>query len=102
MGSRQWGQWTKRSFKELKETSGVVGLGGIALTAVGGFAAAPALLIGGAVVVGGATVWAGWRGIPPKLSSPEDLVGRVLRLEELRAHTVLNRSMMALLTQNTI
>lgn len=83
MASRQWGQWPERLYKELKETSGVVGIAGVALSAVGGIAAAPAILIGGAVVVGGALSWAVWRGFPPKLHRADDLLGRIVSLDEL-------------------
>jgi hypothetical protein len=87
VAARRWRQWPGRTVQELNGVSGVAGLGGIAIGA-GSFAvltgaAALALTGVGAVIVGGAAVYAAVRGIPPVLRPAEELVGQTVELQQL-------------------
>jgi hypothetical protein len=85
---RQWMEWPGRAAQELNGVSGVAGLGGIAISA-GGLAiltgtAALALTGAGGVIVAAAVGYALVKGMPPPRRNPQDLVGHVVEIDELK------------------
>lgn len=83
MPRRKWNTWPTRFGKALTETSGIVGLAGIAISAAGAIFAAPVILGAGGVTIGGALLYAGYRGIPPELKSASELVGTSVPIQVL-------------------
>jgi uncharacterized protein (DUF305 family) len=84
---RRWGQWPKRVSEEINGISGVAGLGGVAVSAGGltflAGAAAMTLTGLGVIAVVGAVGYAAYKAVPPRMRSPEDLVGQVINVSEL-------------------
>lgn len=83
MPKRRWTTWPRRFGRPLTEASAYVGVIGVGISAVGASVAAPALLIAGAVTIGSALLYAGYRGIPPKLKAASELVGSRVSLQAL-------------------
>jgi len=85
MARRNWRDWHRRFGRRLTETGGIVGIVGLALTAVGATVASPIVLIAGSVAAGGALIYSGVRAIPPRMSPATQNVGKNLRIEDLRS-----------------
>lgn len=83
MSRRRWATWPRRFGQALTETSGIVGLAGVGISAFGATVTAPAILIAGGVTIGGALLYAGYRGIPPTLKTASELVGSKVPLQVL-------------------
>lgn len=83
MPKRRWTTWPKRFGNALTETSGIISIAGVGISAVGATVAAPALFIFGGITISLAVLYAGYRGIPPKLKSGSELVGLTIPIEEL-------------------
>jgi GTPase SAR1 family protein len=58
---------------------------GVGISAAGATVAAPMLLITGVVTIGGAILYAGYRGLPPTLIPAKELVGKIIPLETLNS-----------------
>lgn len=83
MSQRRWNTWPKRFGKALTDTGGVVGIVGIGISAVGATVAAPIMIGVGGVTICGALIYAGCKGIPPKMLSAAELVGTYVPLQAL-------------------
>lgn len=83
MGKRRWNKWPERFGQEITRTSGVVGFVGVGLAAAGAVLSAPVVAVVGAITVAGAAVVSATRAIPPKLRSPNELLGKIIKINEL-------------------
>ena len=83
MPRRRWRTWPQRFGKALMDTGGVVGLIGVGISAVGATIAAPVVITIGGVTIGGALLYAGYRGIPHRMLSASEIVGTSPTLIEL-------------------
>lgn len=86
---RHWGRWPKQAKEELNGISGLAGVGGTVigiggLTLLAGPAALVCAVLGGTITVG-AVGYALVKAVPPRLKSPEDLVGQTVPLKELES-----------------
>lgn len=75
---RQWGDWGRLTVREINATSGLFALGGTVVAATGVILAAPVVLALGGTLAAGTAGWCLYKGVPPKLPSPEDLLGQVI------------------------
>jgi hypothetical protein len=87
MEHRRWKLWPNRISNELNGVSGLAGVGGTAI-GVAGWAvlagtAGTILMGGGAILAGGAFVYAIYKAVPPVLKHAPDLVGQTIELSEL-------------------
>lgn len=85
MARRNWKEWPNRFGHAIIATGGVVGLVGIGIAAVGTTVAGPVVTIVGAVTIGGALLYAGCKGIPPKMLPASERVGLKFSLDELKS-----------------
>jgi len=77
MLKRQWKQWPSLTKKALNDTGSFTGLAGIGLGIAGVSLATPILLIIGGCTIGGTLLYAGYRGIPPKMLSASNIDGQI-------------------------
>jgi len=84
---RKWSIWPGRTAAELNSVSGVAGVGGAAVGIAGWslLAGTPALVLTsfGSFVMVAAFGYAVYKGFPPVLRRPEELVGQIVTIKEL-------------------
>lgn len=81
---RKWKDFPERFGKEANSTSGVAGLAGLGVTAIGAVVAAPVVTVIGVAVALSVTGWCAYKSIPPKMRLAQNVAGKVVRnLSEL-------------------